>query len=93
MSLPKKKKYTPDVPTPEQINTILHMVENTTVEIPVTMAVTLGLRQSEIAGLKWEDYDGKHLYIHASKVLNTDNKYQFKESVKSEASNRVLLVP
>lgn len=90
--LPRLSKREKTIPNEKQIATILHMVENTTVEIPVTIAVTLGLRQSEIAGLKWEDYDGQFIYIHGAKVPNKDNKYVYKDSTKSEASTRVLEV-
>lgn len=90
--LPRIRKYEPLVPTEEQVSKILHLVEGTSVELQVTMALTLGLRQSEIAGLKWSDYDGTCLYIHAAKVPNKDNKYQYKNSTKSNASTRVIEV-
>ena len=90
--LPRLKKYTPEIPTEEQIAKILHLVEGTSIELAVTMAITLGMRQSEIAGIKWSDYDGQFLYIHSAKVPNKDNRYEYKESTKSEASTRILQV-
>ena len=90
--LPKIPKSKRKIPTEEEIAIILHMVEGTSVELPVTIAVCLGMRQSEIAGLKWTDYDGKSFDIHAAVVPDTNNKYVYKESTKSEASTRVIEV-
>lgn len=90
--LPKIPKSEKQIPTEEQISTILHMVEGTSVELPVTIAVTLGLRQSEIAALKWSDYDGQYLDIHAAVVPDKDNHYVYKNSTKSAASTRVIEV-
>ena len=87
--LPRIKKSDPLIPTMEQIAVILTMVEGTPVELAVTIAVTLGLRQSEIAALKWADYDGRSLYIHAAVVPCSDHsKLVRKETTKSEASTR-----
>lgn len=92
IKFPPTAKKEPIIPTEEQISQILHLIEGTSVEIPVTMAITLGLRQSEIAGIKWDDYDGQYIYIHCAKVPNKENKYQFKETTKSEASTRRIEV-
>ena len=90
--LPEAQKYEPTIPTEQEIAKILTIVEGTSVELPVTIAVTLGLRQSEIAALKWSDYDGAFLSIHAAKVPNRENKYVVKDTTKSKASTRVIEV-
>ena len=90
--LPRLKKKEPVIPNEAQIAEILRIVEGTSVELPVTIAVTMGLRQSEIAALKWSDYDGHFLKIHSAKVLNSENKYIIKDSTKSEASTREIEV-
>lgn len=90
--LPRIKKSDPLIPTTEQIATILQMVEGTPIELAVTIAVTMGLRQSEIAALKWSDYDGRTLNIHAAVVPNSKNKLVRKETTKSEASTRIVEV-
>lgn len=89
--LPRIKKSDPIIPSTDQIKIILQMVEGTPVELAVTMAVTMGLRQSEIAALKWSDYDGQSLSIHAAVVPSPDHgKLVRKETTKSEASTRVV---
>lgn len=90
--LPKITKSEKKIPSEEEISTILHMVEGTSVELPVTIAVCLGMRQSEIAALKWSDYDGKELNIHAAIVPDKDNRYVYKNSTKSAASTRKIEV-
>lgn len=90
--LPRIQRRERKIPSEDEIYTILHMVEGTSVELAVTIAVTLGLRQSEIAALKWADYDGKYIDIHAAVVPDKYNRYVYKNSTKSEASTRVLEV-
>ena len=90
--LPRIPKVEKKIPNEKEIAIILHMIEGTSVELPVTIAVTLGLRQSEIAALKWSDYDGHMLNIHAAIVLDKDNKFVYKNTTKSEASTRQIEV-
>lgn len=90
--LPRIPKSEKKIPNEQEIAIILRMVEGTNVELPVTIAVTLGLRQSEIAALKWSDYDGQFLDIHAAIVPNKDNKFVYKNTTKSEASTRKIEV-
>lgn len=90
--LPKAQRKEKKIPNEQEIATILHMIEGTSVELPVTIAVTLGMRQSEIAGLKWSDYDGKYLSVHAAVVPDKYNKYVYKNSTKSAASTRLIEV-
>lgn len=90
--LPKIQKAEKKIPNEKEIAIILHMVEGTSVELPVTIAVCLGMRQSEIAGLKWSDYDGECFSIHAAVVPDKNNKYIYKEGTKSAASTRVIEV-
>ena len=90
--LPRAQKKEKKIPNEKEIAVILHMIEGTTVELPVTIAVVLGLRQSEIAALKWNDYDGESLFIHAAVVPDKENKYVYKNSTKSAASTRRIEV-
>jgi integrase len=90
--LPRIPKSEKKIPNEREIALILEMVEGTSVELPVTIAVTLGLRQSEIAALKWSDYDGQTLYIHAAVVPDKHSKFVYKNTTKSEASTRRIEV-
>lgn len=90
--LPRIPKSEKNIPNEEQIATILQMVEGTNIELPVTIAVTLGLRQSEIGALKWSDYNGKTLKIHSARIPDRNNQFIIKNTTKSEASTRELEV-
>lgn len=90
--LPDVLPQEPNIPTEKEIAKILTIVEGTSVELPVTIAVTTGMRQSEIAALKWSDYDGAFLYVHSAKVPGKDNKYVLKDTTKSKASTRAVEV-
>lgn len=90
--LPRVTKSKIAIPTEEQMAKILSIVKGTSIELPVTIALTMGLRQSEIAALKWSDYDGKTLSIHAAKVPDKNSRYVEKQTTKSAASTRVLEV-
>ena len=90
--LPDIQPHEPRIPTEQEIAVILSIVEGTSVELPVTIAVTTGMRQSEIAALKWSDYDGEFLHVHAAKVPNRDNKYVVKDTTKSRAGTRSIEV-
>ncbi len=88
---PKQKKET-QIPTIEEMGIILKIVEGTSVELPVTIALTLGLRQSEIHALHWSDYDGKNLHINKASVPDKNNKMVEKKTNKSYAGTRTLEV-
>lgn len=92
VTLKKKLKSEIQIPTEEEMGRILHIVDGTNVELPVTLALCLGLRQSEIAALDWSDYDGDYLTINKSCVPDKDNNFVVKVGNKSAASTRTLVV-
>lgn len=91
--LKAKQKKEMVIPNKKQMSKILEMVSGTPIELAVTIALVLGLRQSEIAAIDWSDYDGKHLSINKSKVLDKNNKLVEKKTNKSYAGTRKLDVP
>lgn len=64
-------------------------------EIPMVMAVWLGLRRSEIIGLCWDcvDFKNNEIEIKRTMVPNKDNKFILKEGAKNESSQRTLKCP
>lgn len=54
-TLPQKQRYDVAIPTDDDIERIIRTVQGTDNEIPVMLAIWLGLRMSEILGLKWGD--------------------------------------
>ena len=94
-SITLKPKIKPEynIPTETEIQKIALAVKHTTIEIPIIIALTLGLRQSEIAGLRWEHYDGTYLKIKCAVVPDENHKLVEKNENKSYAGRRIIEVP
>lgn len=94
VKLPQAKKPDIYVPTEEQIKKLRKYFENTDMEIPILLAVCLGLRKSEIVGLKWENVseDCRTIKIDKAIVSGEGNK-PFEKAPKSVAGYRTLPVP
>jgi integrase len=89
---PKTKKYKAKAHELEDVLKLFETVKDTVLEVPVYLAAMLGLRRSEVLGLKWSNVDlGKEeLSIEevVVRVINTHTK-----EPKSEASARTLSIP
>lgn len=91
--LKAKEKPEYNIPSPTAMKQIINAVSGKQVEIPVLIALMCGLRQSEIAALRWDDYNGTDLYVHAAIVPDKKHKLVRKECPKSYAGNRHVDVP
>ena len=67
-TLPQKVRYEISIPSDDDIGAIMKACKDTENELPIMLALWLGLRMSEILGLKWEDVDGDVLHIRLAKV-------------------------
>jgi len=85
----KEERYLPDL---NDIQEILKVTEGTRIEGQIKFAIYLGLRQSEIYALQWEDITGNQIYIHNAKVMNKEHKYE-KKRTKTRAGTRTLTIP
>ena len=93
IALKPKSKTDYIVPDIEQMKQIIQAVKDTKIEIPILFALLLGLRQSEIAALKWENYKNGKILIKGAIVPNENNKLVEKAENKSYTSTRELDVP
>jgi integrase len=57
VELPKRKKYSPTVYSMEQVEALLDEVKGTDMELPLHIAIALGLRRGELLALRWENVD------------------------------------
>lgn len=90
--LPPKRKYKGATAfTPEQLKTLLTIFEGDALEVPVKIAVTYGLRRSEVCGLKWDavDFDSGTLTVCRTAVVD-NGKVLYSDTTKTTTSNRVL---
>lgn len=71
VSLPAKQKQTQRALTDGEIEAIFDACRGTSVELPVLMALWMGMRLSEIRGAKYEDINGDKLHICRA-IVETD---------------------
>ena len=92
--LPQKKKTELVIPSMDEVNNIISAAQGTDVEIPILLAVCLGLRRSEILGLRWSDVNFKAKTVRIAKaiVLDEDNTPREKDP-KTYAGNRTVPMP
>lgn len=89
--LPQKEKHEIVVPTEEDIQKITEAAKGTTAELPIALAIWLGLRASEISGLTWDCVKKDTIYIKQSRVRGDDGLYL--KSTKTYSGNRSLHIP
>lgn len=86
-TFPQKVKYDIAIPSVEDIAKIAKAAKGTRDELPIMLAIWLGLRMSEILGLRWDDLDGNVLHIRRARVDEGE------KTTKTYSSQRDLPVP
>lgn len=79
----------------DQIVRLITACEGDIAEIPILLGLWLGLRRSEIMGLRWEsiDLENRKIRVERSMVIDKDDNIVIKDVMKTETSNRVLDCP
>lgn len=84
------KKYA--LPTDAEIQKILVAAQGKEIELPILLGVWLGMRMSEIRGLRYSDIEGNQMHICNVIVDDYDGKPAEKDT-KSDAGDRWIEVP
>ncbi len=93
-TLPKKQKTEINIPSKEEVLTLLKHIEDTPLELPVLLCSGLGLRRSEVCALTWKDIDFDNHTLKINKALvQNDKKEWILKIPKTPSSNRVLDIP
>lgn len=97
MNKPKRSKYSPDYYDASQLRTLISVCMNTPIEIPVILGITLGLRRSEILGLRWSaiDFNNNTITINQKAVsAKIDGKLKtiISNQLKTESSNSTFIM-
>nr|DAU47022.1 MAG TPA: Integrase [Caudoviricetes sp.] len=94
VALPQKIDKEKQIYTEDELRKLFDTVRGTDLEIVVLLACWLGMRRSEIIGLKWEDVDlkKKSLLVASALVLDENNKY-VEKGTKTEKSRRRFTLP
>ena len=90
-TLPQKRRYEASVPDLDELPAILAAVRGTRVELPVLLALCLGLRASEIRGITWDAIEGEVLHIRSAIVEGPDGPTE--KGTKTTAGDRRLPLP
>lgn len=93
LRLPPKRKPNLRQPDDKEIGAIMAAFRGSAVELPVLMALWMGMRLSEILGARHEDIDGGKLHICRAVVLDENNQPVEKDSAKTYAGDRWVSVP
>ena len=90
---PKKEKPKTSIYTVEQVKVLLEKVKGDRIELPVRLAVSMGLRRGEICGLRFKNVNLKEKYIDIveSRVEIGDSIVE--GGVKSDFSERQIEIP
>ena len=67
-TLPQKTHFEPVIPEEDDMQKIWLACKGSVYELPILLGAWLGLRMSEIRGLKFSDIDGEHIHIQRALV-------------------------
>ena len=92
VKLPQRVKRQKQYLTVEEVVKLIDCAVGDPCELPIVMAVWLGMRRSEICGLYWDcvDFDGGKVEVRRAMVPDKDNKWVIKEYPKNEGSQRLV---
>lgn len=90
-TLPQKKRFEIEIPSVEDIVKILDAARGTKAELPILLAVWLGLRASEIRGITWDCIKDNTLHIKQA-VVDGENGAEVK-GTKTYSGDRKIRIP
>lgn len=95
VNLPTREPQEMTIPTEEQLMTLFKETQGTSLEIPVLLAATTGMRRGEIAAIDLKkdiDYKKCEVKVHKAIAQNADNEWITK-STKSTSGYRTVKIP
>lgn len=95
VKLPQIQKPVKQYLQPEDIGKLAEAIQGDPCEIPILLAVWLGMRRSEIIGLCWDCVDLERSLIHIRRAVVPDENHQWvlKETAKNISSQRTVDCP
>lgn len=91
VEMPKKQKTIYNTPDNTTLNAIIKASEGADIELPVVLAAWLGLRISEVCGLKWSKIKGDYAIIDNAIVTAGGKHYE--GAPKTSSTIRKILLP
>lgn len=94
INLPKRTKNKISIPETFEVQNFLSKIYGTDIYLYVLFPVCLGLRRSEILGLRWEDIDLRNNRMEISRaIVKDDNGNWVEKSTKTESGEREVFLP
>lgn len=93
IEIPKSRKFKNKIYNQEDMVKLLKTCKDTTLELPITLAIGLGLRISEILGLTWDNIDFEDKLITVDKITIRSNGEVILKKPKTDTSIRTISVP
>ncbi|WP_297717956.1 site-specific integrase [Intestinimonas sp.] len=90
-TLPQKQKYDVKIPDLDEMSMILNAAQGSQMELPILLAMWLGLRSSEIRGLTWDCIEGDFIHIKTA-IVDGENGAQEK-GTKTFSGDRKIRLP
>lgn len=90
-TLPQRQKYDVSIPDEEDIKALMAAAEGSPFELPMLLAMWLGLRASEIRGLTWDCVKDGRLHVKSA-IVEGENGPCVK-GTKSFSGNRWISLP
>lgn len=95
---PKAKKFVGTYLTPQQFNVVFSKLRKSKIFIPVFIAGIMGLRRSEVLGLRWSDIDYEHKTLCVQHTVvkcvhSHKSELVFSDIPKTKSSHRTLPIP
>lgn len=92
--LPQKQRQEISIPDDAAVSALMEHVAGTIMHIPIALAAYMGLRRSEIAGLRWTDYDAATGLLAVRRaVVRAEGNSWAEKAPKTLAGARTLPVP
>lgn len=93
--LPQRKRAEHAYLDEQGMMDLFEAIQGSAVEIPILLAVWLGMRRSEIMGLCWDsvDFESSKILVRRTYVRSEDGGYVLRDEMKTEASRRTLDCP
>jgi integrase len=90
--LPQKQKPSINLPNDQDIADIIKAVEGTRIELPVAMALWMGMRVSEIRGATYDCIKGHKLHINKA-IVDGESYEPVEKPTKTYSSDRWISIP